>query len=365
LEGSQVEKPSDSQPSNLQLSNLQPGAASLAPPDLQLRQAVAQAVAEWDTTAGANAPRRVLRAPHDGVVVFDEKLPGQVVAGKAELAKIADFSELQVKYKLKGANIPDTRLGQIAHVEVRPLQPPNRVLRGDREGVFWRAERVQFSGLMGNPMKDWLRDELKKQPVTVDDHEDIPLDVKEVERIEVDAKLRTTPVSPDAVAGAGKELLKPDLLHAMDIRGHVSEAKHIGKLTLNESDLPPRIAEPLYHRLIEKVKGKIVDGPRPFRIDDFRSLAVTVQVSVETTKTPRNERERAEQLKKALEAKKNERFVEATVTLDNPPPELTKAIEAQYEQDKPSGPRADVKVVTDRRRFAALLFRKSSGDRGD
>src|SRR5207244_10359356 len=135
------------------------------------------------------------------------------------------------------------------------------------------------------------------------------------------------PVSPDAVAGAGKDLLKPDLLHLMDLRGHVSEATHIGKLTLNGSDLPPRIAVPLYQKLLEKVKGKVVEDIHPFRIDGFRSLAVTVQVSVETSKTPKNEREREVQNRKALEAAKNERFVEATIALDNPPRELTQAIE--------------------------------------
>jgi hypothetical protein len=278
-----------------------------------------------------------------------------VIEKDKEIAKVADFRELHVKLVLKGENLPDVRVNQLAKIEVRAEQPPTRILRGDREGFLWRAERVQFNKLIDDPIKNWLRDELQKQPVTRDDGKDIPLDVAEVESIKVDAKLSTTALDPATAAVAG-DRLRPDSLHLMELRGRVAEAKHTGKLTLN--DFPPAVTEGLRERLLAQVQGKVVEEARPFRIDGFRSMAVFANVKVETTEPPADEETRREQIRQALPGSRVERFVEATIVLDDPPPDLTRAVEAQYKKEKPSGPRVDVDVVTARRRFAMLLFRQ-------
>jgi hypothetical protein len=238
------------------------------------------------------------------------------------------------------------------------------MLRGDREGFLWRAERVQFNDLIDDPIKDWLRDELKKQPVTRDDGEELALDVTEIQELKVDAKLRTTLVSENAVPADPGDLLKPDHLHELDLRGHVTEVKHTASFFLSE--LPAGVEQGLADKLLAKVQGKVVPDDQPFRIEGFRSLASMIKVKSETsdkvtseaTRLPKTEEERERQIRDALMGLKSDRAVEATIVLDNPPPMLTEAIKAMYQKDKSTGPRVDVDVVTERRRFAMLLFRQ-------
>lgn len=331
----------------------------LPKPDAKLKEAVVAALAQWDEKAGDLAPKKVLFAPTDGVVVIKDTVENTVVEKNKEIAKVADFSNLQIKLKLKGENQPHVRVGQHAKIVVRAEQPPNRNLWGDREGFLWRAERVQFSDLIDDATKNWMRDELKKKKVTRDDGEDIPLDVTEVENIKVYAKLKTTPVAPRQMP-AERDRLKPNMIPQMEFLGHVQTVKHSAKFALNE--LPPGVQPELEKKLLAKVRGKVIDDAQPFRIDGFRSFAVMTTVKAETDQVPKNDAERRKAIKGARQGAKVERLVDATIALDKPPLVLTEAIRAQYERDKPTGPKVDVDVVTDRKRFAMLLFRKGGGD---
>jgi multidrug resistance efflux pump len=332
-----------------------PPPSPLPKPDAKLKEAVVEALALWDEKAGDRAPKKVLTAPTDGVVVIKSTIENSVVDKNKEIAKVADFSHLQVQVKLKGENQPHVRIGQHAKIVVRAEQPPNRNFWGDREGLLWRAERVQFSDLIDDATKDWLRDEFQKRKVTRDDGNDIPLDVTDIDNIKLYVKLKTTPVTPQQMP-AERDRLKPDSIPQMEFLGHVQTVKHSAKFALNE--LPPGVQPELEKKLLAQFQGKVIDDPRPFRIDGFRSFAVLMTVKAETDQVPKSDEERKKAIMGARQGAKVERVVDATIALDQPPSILTEAIKAQYERKKPTGPKVDVDVVTDRKRFAMLLFRQ-------
>jgi hypothetical protein len=335
------------------VASAKPGGSAANPPSAGpvglLRGQLSQALGAWDSRA--RPPRLILRAPHAGAVTFDKNLRGKLIGAGKEILKIVNFDQLQVTVRLVGEDLPQVENGDEVRVRLRPSQPPFRVVRTDAETALWQARRVQIAGGLDEATAAWLEKEMREQRVTADNGRDIPLQPKDLLKLEVEvaAVIQPAPDQPRAD-------FEPEELHLLTLPGHVVDAKHIGKITVARLPIPLEVE--LRERIRRRLAGKTVGDSTPFRIDTIRDPAIRAQVSIETRQTPRDEADRVRGLRTALQGNRDERFVDAIVSLENPPPTLRRLVEQRYRRAKPAGPLVDVEVISSRKPFVSLLFKQ-------
>jgi len=347
---------------------------SLTSEEWQVRSLIERRLAAWEAHYSKLAPRIVIHAPIDGVVVAPDDLDFKKVAADAEILKVVDLNDLRLTAKVSGDTAADARTGQTATIKaIVPEYKTGVIFRGDTvpQGNYrWQKERVTSYNMLDPKVKDIVKEAFKGRTITRNN--DIPFNVTDVTDVEVNADLRTVPVDEGAAAtppaeGQGGAVLVGDAPAELALSGKVLEGKHL--LTVQLTDVPPAVLKEVNGMVTEKVNGKVVampqepeteggDAPiRHLRVEGIRNPVIIAKMKGEN-KDAKGETKalKREAARTAIRGGFLERQYEATVQIQNPPPFLKARVLELLEEGKEV--KARVEVRTGRRPIAFLLLKR-------
>ena len=165
-------------------------------------------------------PVQTLVAPADGAFRLDAK-PGATVEDKATLARVVDYSDLRLEASLGGDTVPRASTdcpARIVNVAVEPVA-----------GTLFRGGGVVSGKLLGEGVRTTLAKALVGREVLLRD--DLPLSVREVTEVQVDA-----PTATEGVVSGSRVDPSAGLVVAARVVGGTPSA------TVQMADLPPGVA---------------------------------------------------------------------------------------------------------------------------
>lgn len=332
-----------------------------------LRSIVRQRLAKWDAQDVIKAPRLVLRAPIDGIVISPDDLSFKKVDADAEILKVVDLNDLRMSGKFKGETVWDARAGQKATVwAIVPDYKTGVIFRGDTvpEGRLpWQKERVTSYGLLDASIKDKVKDAFKDKKIT--QRNDIPFNLTEVTDVEVNTRIDTEPAPNDAAAA--KDALIGNAPAELELLARVDTGKHY--LTVQMADIPRSVVGEVTKTVADKIQGKVVFAPQkpeeeggnapllPLRVERVRDVQIIAKMKAENP-DPKGDTDelKSQAQRSALRGASLDRYYEATLRLQNPPEFLKARILELLEQGKEVKARAQVR--TGRRKVAFLLLKR-------
>jgi multidrug resistance efflux pump len=360
------------------------------PEQEKLRALAAQQLAEWEAHVAPKAPRFVIRAPIDGIVVAPDDLEFRRVDADAEILKVADLNDLRVSGKFMGETVADARTGQKANIKaIVPDYKTGLVFRGDtvpRGRYFWQKERISSYRLLDPKIKEIVKEAFKGRTITQRD--DIPFQVTDVTGVEVDADIDTAALgSPLSALGPSKPTPVPaesrepraesgseatfsaDAPAELALTGKVVKGKHL--VTVQVADLPTDVVKRVTARVAEQLRGKVIDAPQEpareggpvplqaLRVEAVRDAEIIAKVKGENAApagpTARLKAEAARSAVRGASLEKERQF-EATVRIQNPPPFLKDRVLELLEMGQEV--KARVELKTGRRPVAFLLLKR-------
>jgi multidrug resistance efflux pump len=336
------------------------------PEQEKLRALAAQQLAEWETHVAPKAPRIVLSAPIDGVVVAPDDLEFRRVDADAEILKVADLNDLRVAGKFMGETVADARTGQKANIKaIVPDYKTGLVFRGDtvpRGRYFWQKERISSYRLLDPKIKEIVKDAFKGRTITQRD--DIPFQVTDVTGVEVDSDLTSS-----ETGAAAKESIVGDAPAELALTGQVVKGMH--RVTVQVADLPADVVKRVTARVSEQLRGKVIEAPQQpareggpvplqaLRVEAVRDAQIIAKVKGENVApagtTARLKAEAARSAVRGASLEKERQF-EATVRIENPPPFLKDRVLELLEMGQEV--KARVELKTGRRPVAFLLLKR-------
>lgn len=204
----------------------------------------------WSAMERSGATNTVVRprveqifADQAGVLVVDEALLEKRLDPETELAQIRDYSQLLLSAKLGGQGVAKAKSGGVATLKSISISSSSGILvRGDSENG-----PVVSGRLLGADVTEKLKVELMDQPLEVRD--DIPLQVKDISRLEVDSKL----VLANEVSGVG---IQVDPAAASIYKAEVVSGEHTA--TIQFAQLPKGVQERINQVIEGAVGGRLI-----------------------------------------------------------------------------------------------------------
>ncbi len=340
----------------------------LTPEEEKVRAIAQQRLADWEAHAVPKAPRIVIRAPIDGIVVAADDLAFKKVDADAEILKVVDLDDLRLTVKFKGDTVADARSGQRATIKALvPEYKRGVIFRGDTvpEGRYsWQKERVVSYSLIDPKVKDMVKDAFKDRKIT--QRNDIPFNLAEVTDVEVNTDIETVPAGSGSPALAAGTIVA-DAPAEMELYGKVLEGKH--RLTVQVADIPPAVTQQVTQMVAGQIRGKVIEapqepeepgGPTPIqslRVQAVRGAQIIAKMKGENAEAKRDtKRLKMEAARTAQRAAPLARLYEATVQIQNPPQFLKDRVLELMELGKEVKAKAEVK--TGRRPVAFLLLKR-------
>jgi multidrug resistance efflux pump len=330
-----------------------------------LRSIVRQRLAKWDAQDVAKAPRIVITAPIDGIVISPDDLAFKKIDADAEILKVVDINDLRLSGKFKGETVWDARVGKRATIRaIVPDYKTGVIFRGDtvpRGRWFWQKERVVSYGLLDAGVKDLVKDAFKNKKIT--QRNDLPFDLTEVTDVEVNTRINTVPVE----GGADKALVANPPAE-LNLVGRVETGKHL--LTVQMADIPSSVVQKVQQMVSDKVTGKVFLAPQepkdddtndvplePLRVESVKDTQLIAKMKAENPDAKGDTDDlKAQAQRSALRGASLDRYYEATLKIQDPPPFLKERVLELLEQGKEVKARAEVR--TGKRKVAFLLLKR-------
>lgn len=271
--------------------------------------AAAREAAFLARTAFAGRPE-TLAAPVAGVADVGD--PARRVEEGGEVAVLRDYSRLVAKVSLAGKSVPEARVGQPARVTHLNLAGPAATLvRGKQDGAGILSRRSVDSS---------FRDEVERALAgrSVRARDDVPLTIKGVESIEVEAE----------VSG-----VQPDPAPEFALNGRVAKGEHV--LSAQVGELPAELASSIRSAL-----------GRQLQVQGEPRFVVKLRAGGEGPADG-----------KAISAASLKRSFDAEIEIVDVPAELLQSIRQAHLQG--AQVTAKVSVRTGSRALASLLLRRS------
>ncbi len=283
-------------------------------------------------------PLVTVKAPTTGNF-FDTKLGNEMKADfqkGQEIARVVNFSTLRLKPSLSGQSVSKANSGQSARISSIVIEP--------RSGIIFRSldgnTPILSSELVSSEFKASADKQLRGKTVRVVD--DIPLLIDEVVAIDLEAKSATS-----QAAESGR-FLSLDPLASDIATGRVFDGHH--SATLQISNLPKSISEPLLRDLQIETKGKLIHGKdgKFFTIDNIDDINAIIKVKASAD---------FESGKNPLSGAIVSRTFEAEIYLESPMLGLSQAVRRAYLDGRKVTCKVEVK--TGSRPLALTLLKKS------
>lgn len=239
----------------------------------------------------------VVLATLGGVLVAFSVKIDQTVEVKGVALTLADDGTVFAEGEFEGKEVPKAKTGQVAVLtDLRVERDPSVIVRSAGSA----GPPVRSSRLLDASFADWLGDELRGKAVRAPD--DLVLEVKGVESVEIDARL--------GLAGAptGQAKLDPD--PATELAGRVVEGEHTAEVQL--AQLPEPLRSKAAARVSEALSGTTIqpaEGGTASRIESVVPEAMIVKLSAEGVS----------QSPSALEVARVSRAFRAKVQVGDPP----------------------------------------------
>ena len=182
-----------------------------------------------------------LTAPADGTFRLDAKDPSVVPQDKP-LGRVVDYNDLRLSASLSGETVADARAGQPARISSIVVEP--------EAGTLFRGSDAISGRLLQDRVKTVLEKDLVGRGVRLRD--DVPLEIKEVSEVQVDA---SSPLVPGGDAQRAVALDPPNDLRigAQVLEGHP-------EATVQVADLPSSVAADAREAVRTSVRGRSVRG---------------------------------------------------------------------------------------------------------
>jgi len=331
--------------------------AGAAPPEDQaLLKTIQARLTAWEQ---APAPEDVtqLRAPADGMLWLDGCERGRFVAAEKTICSVKDFSLLRAKFNAESGDVKGCKTGLKAKVEFVPELSDETLLRQDvPAGFIFGSSRHLISLHGATRPRELVETALVNQ--TFQGKEDVPLTVTKVELI--DLMVSTKPV----YGKTGGPELRPMQFMLGKHPGLVISGKHTGELTITELD--GAIQERARGIVLDVVRSRtIAAAPEPYTVERFKSFVINAKLKGEKA-DPDWDWEARPEGRELIEGRgdakgpKNVKFEKrkypCTVQLTDPAPEVQDYMKRMALAGR--SPKVTVEIVTDKRRFAMILFRK-------
>ncbi|RYG23816.1 hypothetical protein EON82_12810, partial [bacterium] len=193
--------------------------------------------------ANPKPPTSIMAAPADGT--FRLNAGEGVVEADKPLARVVDYNDLRLNASLSGETVARAAVGQPARITSIVVEP--------EAGTLFRGSDAISGRLLGDRVKAALEKSLVGRGVRLRD--DVPLEVKEVSEVQVDA------VTNRATGGDPKRAVSLDppgdlRIEAQVVEGHPSA-------TVQVADLPADIARSAKEAAAAAVRGsrvRSIDG---------------------------------------------------------------------------------------------------------
>lgn len=290
-------------------------------------------VAEVSTLVGRypRPPVKTISAEQSGTFLASSKLE---FAEGEEIAKVVDYSTLEVMASLEGQTVAKAAVGQTARITSLNMGSPSGTLfRGSGE----RA--LLSSRLLSEELKSEIESGLKGSYVQIRD--DLPLSVTGVSEVQIDAKVQ----SKEASEGVALPL---DPAANYSIAAEVVSG--IPVAVVQVASLPSQLQSRVETAIDQAVKNKVVTDVlgKSYSIADVSDVRTVVKLKVKG---------QAETLNQKLDASLISRKYDATLRLQNPPVFLIDAVRRADASGMTVTGRAE--LVTGTRPIAFILLKKS------
>lgn len=281
-------------------------------------------------------PVTVLTAPAAGTVRLDGSKFNGPLAKDAEIARVVDYNDLRMTASLSGQTVPKAQVGQMAKISAITAEPEAGTLfRGYGPGMTAISGR-----LLGDQVKEVLDRSLAGVKVKVRD--DIPLQIKEVSEVQVDAQVTRSP------AGDGRAAAQLEPQSGYSVTAQVVEGSPSASVQL--ADLP----EDVERKAIEVVKKAVQNKT----VRNVNGSVATLQDVSNVHLVLKLKAEKADALDAgALPATAVSRSFEATLKVQSPPQFLIDAVREADRAGKSVTARVELRTGT--RPIAFILLRKS------
>jgi len=325
-------------------------------------------------------PGRALPAPRSGVAVLGKDPAGNYIPAWWDIAKVIDFNDLKLSADVGGKNVIYVLEGQRVKVEPLPTYGNEEILRSDIDYPgWWRKGRAQFNSVGEGKIKGILQEYFATRPVALEDEEDAPFRLSEVEKVELQGVLRVE----EPLVGEERSGVEAEPFIGTMLEGYVHKAEHRASVKLR--NLPDEVMSAIEEALLDRFQDgvrvnssvlSIADSLRSearwdllegfrggLREDDAAALSVAQIEGLRAVVTMEARIEEAEDDgmpdAEPFPAEKTERKCRVVVKFRELPPGFRAKVRELALAERPKYIPAEVKVVVGGRRIAMLLFRKN------
>ena len=303
----------------------------------QLWAAVETARAAGDkSVASVSLPKprtTLITAPSDGTFRLEAK-PGSTLSKKDLLARLVNYNDLEAIGSFKGATVSAAAIGQVASLSGISVDTGSDTIFRATSPLGPMVSR----SITGEDVKGALESNLKGATIQVRD--DMPLEVKSISGVEVDA----------VVQGQGSDgssvMLDPP--SDLKLRGRVSQGEHLAEVQI--AVLPESARKAADARLTVLLAGKTVAKPdgAGLKISSVSDAKYVVKAKAKVA---------AKGSVRGLSGSPLSRSFDATVKLASPPAFLIEKVRLADRLGK--SVTAKVEIKTGARPIAFILLRRS------
>ncbi len=276
---------------------------------------------------------QLLTAAADGTFRTEAKA-GSTLGAKDLLARLLDYNNLEAIGSFKGDTVPAAREGQVASISGISVDTGNDTIVRATSPLGAIVSR----SIAGDEIKKTLESSLKGSAVRLRD--DLPLEVKSVSSVEVDAVVNGQPAS------ASELTLDPP--PNMQLTGAVTHGEQMAEIQI--AALPDDARKAADAALTHAVEGKNVAEPNgsALTISSIGDAKYVVKAKAKVSDTGASGK---------LTGSPLSRSFDATVKIDSPPSFLIEKVRAADRLGK--FVTAKVSIKTGTRPIALILLRRS------
>ena len=276
---------------------------------------------------------KMIVATEDGTFRMDAKA-GATLAKKDVIGRLVNYNDLEAIGSFKGDTVPAAKDGDVATISGISVDTGNDTILRATSPIGAMLSR----SLAGDSIKTALDTSLKGAKIKLRD--DIPLEIKNVSGVEVDAAVQGTPTDRASVT------LDPPA--NMKLQGKVDHGDHMAEVQI--ADLPEEVRASADAALSKAVAGQDVSQPggAAFAISGITDAKYVVKAKAKVADGSASS---------GISGSSLTRTFDATIRIDSPPPYLIAKVRLADKLGKTVTAKVEVKTGT--RPIAFILLRRS------